>query len=248
MRKKRIAFFDFTSCEGCQLQVANLGEVLLDVLDIVDVVMFREVMSEKTEDYDIAVVEGSITTPHDVERIKEIRKKAKVLIAFGSCAAIGGINGMKNNFDLDEIKKYVYGKNAGYFETIKTSALDQVVKVDYYVYGCPIYPPDFLKVLKHAIQDIPYTTKDVAVCAECKLNENECMYDKGIACLGPVTKGGCNSWCINSGNICYGCRGMVKEPVKNGCMEVLNKYNIPVEWITSKFNMYNKTLESEDKK
>lgn len=248
MKKKRVAFFDFTCCEGCQLQIANFGEALLDVLDKIEVVMFREVMSEKSEDYDIAVVEGSITTTHDVERIKGIRKKAKYVIALGSCAAIGGINGMKNSFNLEEIRSYVYEDGAKHFNTIKTQALNQVVEVDYYVHGCPVYQPEFLKVLKYAIQDIPYTIKDEAVCVECKLNENECMYDKGITCLGPVTKAGCNSWCINNGNICYGCRGMVKETVKNGCMEVMKKYNISPEWIAGKINMYNKTLEPEEKK
>ena len=84
MKKKRVAFFDFTCCEGCQLQVANMGELLLDVLDIIDIVEFREVMSEKSNDYDIAIVEGSITTPHDVERLKKIRQNAKTLIAYGS--------------------------------------------------------------------------------------------------------------------------------------------------------------------
>jgi len=248
MKKKRVAFFDFTSCEGCQLQIANFGEALLDVLDRIELVMFREVMSEKSEEYDIAVVEGSITTSHDVERIKEIRKKAKYIVALGSCATVGGINGMKNCFNLEEIKSYVYKDGARYFDSIRTQALNQVVEVDYYVHGCPIYQPEFLKVLKYAIQDIPYTIKDEAVCVECKLNENECMYDRGITCLGPITKAGCNSWCINNGNICYGCRGMVKETVKNGCMEVMKKYNISPEWITGKINMYNKTLEPEENK
>jgi sulfhydrogenase subunit delta len=246
MRKKRVAFFDFSCCEGCQLQVANLGEDLLDILDIVDVVTFREVMSEKSDDYDIAVVEGSITTPHDVERLKEIRSRAKTLIAYGSCAAIGGVNGMKNNFDLKDIRKYVYGDKAECFDTVKTMALSQVVPVDYTVYGCPVYPPEFLKILKFAVQGIPYTVKDEAVCVECKLNENECMYERGLTCLGPVTKAGCNSWCVNNGNICYGCRGMVREAVKNGCMEVLKKYDIPLEWVAGKMDMYNKTLEAEE--
>ena len=108
--------------------------------------------------------------------------------------------------------------------------------------AAPVYLPEFVKILKYAVQDIPYTVKDEAVCVECKLNENECMYERGVTCLGPVTKAGCNSWCINNGNICYGCRGMVKDTVKNGCMDVLKKYNIPLEWVIGKIDMYNKTL------
>ncbi|MBN3041004.1 MAG: cytochrome B [Candidatus Omnitrophica bacterium] len=244
MSKPRVAFFDFACCEGCQLQVANFGEALLDVLKLIDVVEFREVMSEKSnEKYDIAIVEGSITTNHDIERIKKIRNTAKVLIAYGSCATIGGVNGMKNNFPLEKIKKYVYNKDANYFDTIATKAVHQVVKVDYFVHGCPIYQPEFIEVLKSALRGLPYKVPDYSVCVECKLNENECMYDKGITCLGPITRAGCNSWCINNGNICYGCRGMVTNPAKNAQMDVLDKYKIPLDWIKNKINMYNKAGE-----
>lgn len=250
MKKPRVAFFDFTCCEGCQLQVANFGEDLLDILSRIDVVTFREVMSEKSDKYDIAIVEGSITTEHDVERIKKIRETAKILIAYGSCATIGGVNGMKNKFDLAEIKNYVYRDDAKYFDTKETRPLHQVVKVDYSVNGCPVYRPEFVKVLKAVLAGIPYKVPDYAVCGECKLNENECMYDKGITCLGPITKAGCNSWCINNGNICYGCRGMVTNPAKDGEAEILKKYNIPLDWIVNKMDMYNKPreLEKQEKK
>ncbi|MBF0253833.1 MAG: cytochrome B, partial [Candidatus Omnitrophica bacterium] len=207
MKKTKVAFFDFACCEGCQLQVANIGELLLDVLDKIELVNFREVMSERSDDYDVAVVEGSITDRHAVERIKKIRSIAKVVIAYGSCATIGGVNGMKNNFNLDDIRKSVYGKQAEYFDTIPTRAVHQVVKVDYFVHGCPVYIPEFVKVLKCALSGTPYRVPDHSVCVECKLNENVCMYDRGVSCLGPVTRAGCNSWCINNGNICYGCRG-----------------------------------------
>jgi sulfhydrogenase subunit delta len=245
MKKPRIAFFDFACCEGCQLQMANFGEGLLDILDAVDLVTFREVMSEKSDRYDVAVIEGSVTTPHDVERITHIRGIAKALIAYGSCATIGGVNGMKNNFALDDIRAYVYGASASLFPTIPTRAVHQVVKVDYTVHGCPIYPPEFVAVLKAALAGLPYAVPDYAVCAECKLNENVCMYDRGIACLGPITRAGCNSWCVNNGNICYGCRGTVSNPAEKGQMDILARYDIPLEWVLNKINMYNKAKEQD---
>ena len=241
--KVRVAFFDFACCEGCQLQVANMGESLLAVLEKIELVEFREVMSEHSDDYDVAIVEGSITTPHAVERIKKIREQAKVLIAYGSCATIGGVNGMKNNFRLDDIRDYVYKEDKNHFETIPTRAVHQVVKVDYFVHGCPVYLPEFVRVLKSALAGIPYRVPDDAVCTECKLNENVCMYQKGVTCLGPITRAGCNSWCVNNGNICYGCRGMVSNPEVNGQMDVLEEYDIPMEWIENKMNMYNKSRE-----
>jgi coenzyme F420-reducing hydrogenase gamma subunit len=249
MKKPKVAFFDFACCEGCQLQVANFGEALLDILGVIDVVEFREAMSEKlpeNEMYDVAVIEGSITDHHAEERIKKIRARSRAIIAYGSCATIGGINGMKNNYDLDDIRRYVYGDKAKCFDTVPTRPVHQVVKVDYFVNGCPIYQPEFVKVLKAALQGIPYAVPDVAVCTECKLNENVCMYDKGISCLGPVTRAGCNSWCVNNGNICYGCRGMVSNPAKNGQTDILKRHNIPMDWVTNKMNMYNKPRELEE--
>lgn len=246
MRRPKIAFFDFACCEGCQLQVANMGESLLDILDIADIVEFREVMSEKWDKpLDAAVIEGSIIDSHGEDRIKIIRNRAKILIAYGACATIGGINGMKNNFDLNDIRQYVYGKDYQFFPVDKTKAVHQVVKVDYFVNGCPVYIPEFIKVLKSILLDMPYAVPDYAVCVECKFNENVCMYHRGITCMGPVTKAGCNSWCVNNGNICYGCRGMVTKPNENGAKDILAKYNIPLSFIVNKMSMYNTCRETD---
>jgi len=246
MKKPKVAFFDLSCCEGCQLQVANFGEALIDILGLIDLVEFREVMSEKWDgQYDVAIVEGSVTDEHIEERIKKIRERSNVLIAYGSCATIGGVNGMKNAFNLDEIRHCVYDKDFIHFHTTLTRPVHQVVKVDYFVNGCPIYQPEFVQVLKAALAGLPYHVPDYAVCQECKLNENVCMYDKGVSCLGPVTRAGCNSWCINNGNICYGCRGMVSNPNRNGAKDVLERYKIPLDWIENKMNMYNKCRELE---
>ncbi len=244
MKRPLVGFFDFACCEGCQLQVANMGETLLDVLDVIEVVEFREVMSEKWDrDLDVAIVEGSITNPHAVERLKQIRSRAKVLFAYGSCATIGGVNGMKNGFDLEDIRRYVYGEEYKFFPTEQTRAVHQVVPVDYFVNGCPVYIPEFVAVLKAALQGIPYYVPDYAVCVECKHNENVCLYQRGITCLGPITKAGCNSWCVNNGNICYGCRGMLSNPNEKGAKDVLARYNISLELIMNKMNMYNACRE-----
>jgi len=244
MKKPKVGIFDFACCEGCQLQIANMGEDVLAVLGSIDVVEWREVMSEKwSKKLDIAIIEGSITDLHAVKRIQQIRKKAKILITIGSCATIGGVNGMKNNFNLNDIREYVYGDNYKFFPTETTKAVHQVVKVEYFVHGCPMYIPEFVTVLKAALQGIPYYVPDYPVCVECKLNENVCMYDRKVTCLGPVTKAGCNSWCINHGNICYGCRGMVSNPNEKGAQDVIARYNIPMDLILNKMNMYNKCRE-----
>jgi coenzyme F420-reducing hydrogenase gamma subunit len=126
MSKPRVAIFDFACCEGCQLQIVNLEEEILNLIDLVDVVEWREAMSEQSHEYDIAIIEGSITRPEDQKKLEVIRSRAKILIALGACATMGGVNKMKNNFDLDEVRECVYGDDAKmpHLNTELTKAVD----------------------------------------------------------------------------------------------------------------------------
>ena len=240
--KPKVAFFDLSDCEGCQLQFANMGETLLDVMGLVDIVNFREIMSEAGEDYDVAFVEGSVTTDNDVKRVKKIREKAKVLIALGACATIGGVNGMKNRAPLDVARERVYGDKADTVNTIKTMPVHEVVKVDYFINGCPVYIPEVVNVLKCILMGRPYVVPNYAVCAECKMNENVCRYEKDEECMGPLTRAGCNSWCVNNGNRCYGCRGLVENPASDGAKDILTKYGLKIEDILNHFTLYNEPM------
>lgn len=240
MSKPKVAFFDLACCEGCQLQVANLGEELLDLLGHIDLVEFREVMSEKWEgEYDLAIVEGSVTNEEAEHRIKEIRRRSKLVMAYGSCAVNGGINGIKNTKPLEEAGRDVYGDRFKDYPTQPTRGIGDVVEVDYIVPGCPIYPPEFLKVLKSALAGLDYVIPDHAVCVECRFNENECLYEQGINCMGPVTRAGCGSWCLNNGNKCYGCRGLLSNPNLTGARDVMKKYDLEPDLILKSFDMYN---------
>jgi sulfhydrogenase subunit delta len=246
--KPKVAFFDFTDCEGCQLQFANMGETFLELTELIDIVSFREIMSEDGQDYDIAIVEGSISTDNDVKRIKNIREKAKILVAFGSCATIGGVNGIKNRSSLELAKERVYGDKADTINTIKAMPLDKVVKVDYYILNCPPYIPEIIAVLKSILMGKPYPLPNYAVCVECKMNENICRFEKDEECMGPVTRAGCNSWCINNGNRCYGCRGLVENPAVDGAKDILLKYGLQLEEILQHFTLYNDSMgEKYDK-
>lgn len=237
--KPKLAFFDFTDCEGCQLQIVNMGSSLLELIKLVDIVNFREAISEASDDYDIAFVEGSISTDNDVKRIKKIREKAKVVIAFGACAAIGGVNGIKNRHSLELAKKRVYGEKSDKINTIKVMPIQEVVKVDYVINGCPPYIPEIVSVIKCLLLGKAYTVPNYAVCVECKMNENVCRYEKDEECMGPVTRAGCNSWCVNNGNRCYGCRGLVDNPASEGQKDILLKYGLKLEDILKHFTLYN---------
>jgi coenzyme F420-reducing hydrogenase gamma subunit len=154
--KQKIAFFDFASCEGCQLQVIDLEEKFLELIDLVDIVTFREAMDENNNDYDIAFVEGSIIREMDEKRLKDIRAKAKYIVAFGDCACNGCVNKLRNLYNPEDIKKEVYGENISsiYLDVKSVKAIDEVVEVDYYLRGCPIKKEELLYLINRFINGI----------------------------------------------------------------------------------------------
>ena len=240
MSKPKVAIFDFACCEGCQLQIVNLEEEILDLIGAVDVVEWREAMSEQSHEYDIALVEGSITRQEDEERLEIIRSRAKVLIALGACAAIGGINKLKNNFDLEEVKKCVYGKDANmpHLNTAETRALDEVVKVDYKIHGCPIDRKEFTYIIRSLLMGKKPEIPEYPVCVECKAKGNPCLWEYGQVCLGPIIRAGCGARCPSSGFRCFGCRGYVDEPNVNAAKDVMEKYGLTVEDLKSKMVLF----------
>lgn len=237
--KVRIAFFDFTDCEGCQLQVTYLNEKFLGLLEHCQIVNFREAISERSDDYDIAIVEGSITRKHDEERIKKIRENAKILIAYGACACIGGINGLRRKLNADQAKKIVYPERKFPIDIGEVRPVDKIVKVDYYIHGCPTNNDEFVCALKSILLGKGYTPPDYPVCVECKLKENVCLFEKAQACMGPVTRAGCGAWCPSYGNTCYSCRGLLDKPAEQAQMDILQKYGYTIEELTQKFETYN---------
>ncbi len=240
MSKPRVAIFDFACCEGCQLQIVNLEEELLDLIGAVDVVEWREAMAESSEDYDIAIIEGSITRPEDEDRIRSIRSRAKILIAIGACATMGGINKLKNNFDLDEVREYVYGE-AGrmeHLDTAPTRAVDEVVKVDYKVHGCPMNPEEFTYVVRCLLMGRSPEIPDYPVCVECKMEENVCRWEYDEICLGPITRAGCGAKCPSASFRCFGCRGYTDDPNIAAAKDVMDKYDLSVDALRSKMVLF----------
>jgi coenzyme F420-reducing hydrogenase gamma subunit len=245
MSKPRIAVFDFACCEGCQLQIVNLEEEILDLLAGADVVEWREAMSEQSDEYDIAIIEGSITRPEDEARIKEIRSRAKVLIALGACATIGGINKLKNNFDLDEVKTCVYGADASkpHLATALTKAVDEVVTVDFKVEGCPIDRKEFTYIVRCLLLGKTPEIPEYPVCVECKANGNPCLWEQGEVCLGPIIKAGCGARCPSNSHRCFGCRGYVDNPNVNAAKDVIEKYNLDIDALKLKMSLFGSQQE-----
>jgi sulfhydrogenase subunit delta len=234
----RVAFFEFTSCEGCQLTVIDALQDHPELLDVIEIVQFREAMSEKSDDYQIAFIEGSCSRPSDEEKIREIRQQADIVIALGACAHLGGVNAIRNRMQLQTVREYVYGEKAAWFETYEARPISAVIEVDAEIPGCPIDRDEFARAVTHLLQGrMPYLA-DYPMCIECKLRENICMYQRGKTCLGPITRAGCNAICPAYGQPCEGCRGLVPSPNLESIREVLREAGISEEEIDSRMTMF----------
>lgn len=229
--RPRVGFFELTSCEGCQLQLLNDEDKLLDFLDLIEIVTFREAMSEPSGNYQIAFVEGSVTTREEIERLREIRKRATTLVAFGSCSCFGGVNQLRNRFaDQDWPYRQVYGTS-----TIPVSPLPEVlplskvVTVDLEIYGCPVNKNEVERIVTDLVVGKPVIHPKYPVCMECSARGYICLFDLGEVCLGPVTRGGCDAWCPASRLGCHGCRGPAEVANLNQLYRIIVEKGISME-------------------
>lgn len=239
MAKPRVAFFDFSCCEGCQLCAIDLTpEQLLDLIAVIDIVEFREAISDKAESYDIAIVEGSITRDSDISRLKKIRENSKLLITLGACSTITGINALKNFQAKAEYKSQVYPEDPNKYETTTARSVGEIVKVDAFIPGCPIDTGEFIRVVKNLVLGKDPEIPTYPVCMECKKNENICVYEKGMQCLGPVIRAGCGARCPSNGGYCFGCRGLIPEPNLYSQQDIMQKHQLSFSQMLDKFKLF----------
>jgi sulfhydrogenase subunit delta len=239
MSKPKVGVFGFTGCGGCQLEILNLEDQLLDLVSAVDIVHFREAITEYSDNYDIALVEGSITTKHGVERIEKIGSIAKVIVAVGACACTGGLNCLKNLYGLDKAKDLVYGDKKDWIDSIEVKPIDAYVKVDYMARGCPPNRFEIVDIVRSLIVGRKPEIPNYPVCVECKRKGNTCVFELGITCMGPITRAGCDARCPSNVSGCEACRGPIDNPNVNAQKDVLAKYGLTVEDIMEGFNLYN---------
>lgn len=247
--KPKVAFFDFASCEGCQLALLNCEDILLDLLELVEIVEFREAISDKSARYDVAFIEGSINREEDVERLKDIRERSSYVVSLGACACNGNVQARSNFVAPAENFKVIYGEEARNRVQIdpeywhlwahnRVRSVHEVVKVDFYLRGCPMVPEEFLHLTKALITgQIPHFPEN-AVCVECKKNENECVYDRGLACLGPIAYGGCDAVCINGGHLCDACRGLLPYANVEAHANLMREKGIDDEEILNRYRLH----------
>lgn len=212
--KPRLAVFKFASCDGCQLQLLSCEDELLSLADSLEIVHFLEATSRiEPGPYDIALVEGSITTYADRLRILQVRHQSKFLITIGACATSGGIQALKNWGDRTDFLRCVYA-HPEYIETLATStAIADHVPVDFELRGCPINRFQLLEVLRAVLAGRKPKTPSHSVCLDCKRTGTVCItVSKDEACLGPITQSGCGAICPAFNRGCYGCFGPASQP------------------------------------
>jgi len=213
-KKPRIAVFKFASCDGCQLSLLDAEEQLLDVVGAVDLAYFPEASRNMGKGpYDIGLVEGSITTHHDAERVQQVRRQCRTLVTIGACATSGGIQALRNWKDVAEFVRYVYA-SPDYIRTLKMSTpVAEHVPVDFELRGCPINKLQLIELLSATLAGRKPNIPTYSVCLECKRRANVCIaVAQGDACLGPVTQAGCDAICPAFGRGCYGCYGPMESP------------------------------------
>lgn len=237
--KPRVAVFSLTGCEGCSLAILELEDQLLNILGAIEIVNFREAMTERSWDIDIGFVDGAVSTPEDAEEIKRFREACGTLVAIGACACLGGINTLKNHQGEDSYRRYVYGDRAKWFATQEAKPISAFVKVDYELPGCPMVKEEFLRLVKCLLVGRPFRLPEYAVCVECKKRGNPCLYEKGIVCLGPITRAGCDAICPSFGSKCEACRGILSaEALRAAGLNLQERYGVPLEQVLGDLRLY----------
>lgn len=231
--RPKVAFFDFASCKGCQLAVMDSLHTHPELLDAVEIVQWRELMSERGEDYAVAFVEGSISRPGDEAQLKQIRERAASVVALGACAHLGGINAIRNA----RVSTQTPGE-AATSDDYPVRPISAVIAVDAVIPGCPIDCDEFLAVLKALLLGKKPPLPDYPLCVECKLKENVCLFHKGGFCLGPVTRAGCGAICPTVGDGCEGCHGLIPDPNRTAMSDVLIEHGLTVDALLARWTLF----------
>jgi sulfhydrogenase subunit delta len=243
--KPKLAVWKFSSCDGCQLSLLDCEDELLAVAEHIEIANFPEASRAVSRGpYDVSLVEGSITTSHDAERIHQVRKQSKVLITIGACATAGGIQALRNFKDVREFTSIVYA-NPSYIETLnKSTPIADHVFVDFELRGCPISKHQLVEVLSAYLNGRKPNIPPYGVCMECKLRGISCvMVASGIPCLGPVTHAGCNALCPSYNRGCFGCFGPKETPNTSSLSEWWSKLGVDHHGILRAFRTYNAYAE-----
>ena len=243
--KPKLAVWKFASCDGCQLSLLDLEDELLALAGAVELAEFREATSGVVEGpYDLSLVEGSITTADDAERIRAVRRESKALVTIGACASAGGVQALRNFADVDEFVAAVYA-SPEYISTLETSTpISAHVPVDFELHGCPIDKRQLLEVVTSFLHGRRPAIPSTSVCTECKRRGLVCVtVAHGTPCLGPVTHAGCGALCPAYHRGCYGCFGPMETPNTAALVPLLRSHGMGARGVGRVFATFNAAAE-----
>ena len=241
MSKPAAGIFGLTGCAGDQLVILNCEEQLLDLLSLLDVRDFLMASSENDTrcDLDLAFVDGAVLSQRDEETLLRIRQRTKLLVAIGTCAVWGGVAAMDGDVERTELLEQVYGPVGRTYDSTRARALHEVVRVDLNIAGCPIEKDQFLAAVAGLLNGDAPLLPQQAVCAECKMRENNCLLlQKGVVCCGPLTVGGCNARCPALRISCVGCRGPANDANVASAFTIFEQQGISRDEIARKLRTF----------
>jgi coenzyme F420-reducing hydrogenase gamma subunit len=244
--RPKLAVWKFASCDGCQLSLLDCEDELLTVAGAVEIAHFLQATRATVKGpYDLSLVEGSITTPQDAERIQQIRRSSRFLVTIGACATAGGIQALRNFAAVQDYLSVVYAR-PDYIRTLATStAIADHVAVDFELRGCPINKRQLLEVISAFLAGRHQVTPPHSVCVECKLAGRVCvMVAHGTPCLGPVTHAGCGALCPAYHRGCYGCYGPTETPNAASLTRWLRKLGMDDQALRRVYRTFNANAQA----
>jgi len=238
-KKPTVAVWKFTGCAGCQMEILRLEDELPSILEVVDIAYFMMAKRQySTGPYDVSFVEGSVSTPREIEEIKKVRANSKIVVALGDCAVYGCVPSIKNWFPEKIIEERVY-ENPSEILSIKIRGIDEYVHVDFYLGGCPPHRIMFMETVRALLMNIRPNLRRHSVCMECKFRENECLLtSRKQPCMGPVTLAGCGAICPSFNRDCEGCYGPMSDANATSLAEEFKGIGLLSDEILRKFRKY----------
>ena len=239
--RPRVAVHKFSSCDGCQLAFLNLGEPLLELAERVELVHFAEAGPlDPDAEVDVAFVEGSVSTPEDIERILHIRAHSRMLIAIGACATSGGIQALRNDADGAAWVAQIYSHPDAIHSLAHSTPIATHVKVDFELWGCPVSGPQILQVVNSLLLGVAPRDNADKVCTECKRHGYPCvLVSRGMPCMGPVTRAGCSALCPSLGRDCYGCYGPAENANTDALAAQFERLGLAPQAVAQRFQSIN---------
>ncbi|MDT8453210.1 MAG: sulfhydrogenase subunit delta [Gammaproteobacteria bacterium] len=244
--KPAIAVHKFSSCDGCQLALLNLGESLLTLSSMVDILHFAEAGPvDENAKVDIAIIEGSISTTDDIERINRIRDNSTLVMTIGACATAGGLQALRNMADTQQWIADIYANPAVIKSLEKSTAIKKHIKVDLELWGCPVSKREIVNAIRALLFGVLPEEKNEKICMECKRQQNMCvMVTKNEPCMGPVTRTGCGALCPSVGRDCYGCYGPAENPNTQAMANRLEGLGLIKDEVARRFLFINNGAEA----